>query len=355
MANGKRNFIKPCSLATLKKTKYEMARDERMKENNARLKAAGIDRILADLRGSSLANCTNENRRGTRNGVDDPDYMPPSIEDANDDESLDSLEHELQQIPSSGPTRSEVELQHDSTRVLERMTRSTPHLVVESQPSPPHNVEIQSEVAAVSNALAPNRCGRGISRGLELQRLVENKGKLLVPIPPEYRAPVGTYASKLASKIGVEVRAQVEDLSVKSWKGVDEGIKAPLLQSLKDQFDFEGDPIDVNKAITSRCGRRLSDYTHRLYEKFKKLKATKGEAYARSHPPPQIAMEQWTRLIEKKWTNKDWLLGLESFSLKKGTLDMLGVLKYHLTIDCSWLWEMEFKEGYIAKVGPEVV
>ncbi|XP_058212702.1 uncharacterized protein LOC131324654 isoform X6 [Rhododendron vialii] len=307
MANGKKNFIKPCSLATMKKTKYEMARDERMKENNARLKAAGIDRILADLRGTSLPNCTNEKRMGTRNGVDDPDYMPPSIEDANDDESLDSLEHELQQIPPSGPTRSEVELQHDSTRVLERMTRSTPHLVVESQPSPPCNVEIQSEAAAVSSAVAPNRRGRGISRGLELQRLVENKGKLLVSIPPEYRAPVGTYASKLASKIGVEVRAQVEDLSVKSWKAMDEGIKAPLLQSLKDQFDFEGDPIDVNKAITSRCGRRLSDYTHRLYEKFKKLKATKGEAYARSHPPPQIAMEQWTRLIEKKWTNKDWL------------------------------------------------
>ncbi|KAG5553311.1 hypothetical protein RHGRI_011245 [Rhododendron griersonianum] len=96
MANGKRNFIKPCSLATLKKTKYEMARDERMKENNARLKAAGIDCILADLRGSSLPNCTNEERRGTRNGVDDPDYMPPSIEDANDDESLDSLEREVQ-------------------------------------------------------------------------------------------------------------------------------------------------------------------------------------------------------------------------------------------------------------------
>ncbi|KAF7126967.1 hypothetical protein RHSIM_Rhsim11G0005600 [Rhododendron simsii] len=157
------------------------------------------------------------------------------------------------------------------------MTRSTPHLVVESQPSPLRNVQIQSEVAAVSSA-GPNRRGCGISRGLELQKLVENKGKLLVPIPPEYRAPVGTYASKLASKIGVE-----------------------------DQFDFEGDPIDVNKAIISRCGRRLSDYTHRLYEKFKKLKATKGEAYARSHPPPQIAMEQWTHLIEKKWTNKDWL------------------------------------------------
>ncbi|KAI8530404.1 hypothetical protein RHMOL_Rhmol11G0055800 [Rhododendron molle] len=255
MANGKRNFIKPCSLATLKKTKYEIARDERRKENNARLKAAGIDRILADLRGSSLPNCMNEKRRGTRNGVDDPDYMPPSIVDADDDESLDSLEHELQHIPPSGPTRSEVELQHDSTHVLERMTRSTPHLVVESQPSPPGNVEIQSEAAAVSSAVAPNRRGRGISRGVELQRLVENKGKLLVPIPPEYRAPVGTYASKLASKIGVEVRAQVEDLSVKSWKAVDEGIKAPLLQSLKLRSEKNIKNRSSNKT-KHRCGTK---------------------------------------------------------------------------------------------------
>ncbi|KAE9445575.1 hypothetical protein C3L33_22527, partial [Rhododendron williamsianum] len=204
-----------------------------MEENNARLKAAGVNSILVDLRGSSLPNCMNEKRRGTRNGVDDPDYMPPSIEDANDDESLDSLEHELQQMPSSGPTRSQVELQHDLTRVLERMTRSTPHLVVESQPSPPRNVEIQSEATTGSSTVAPNRRGRGISRGLDIQRLVDKSWKLLVPIPPEYRAPVGIYASKLASKIGVEVRAQVEDLSIKSWKAVDEGIKAPLLQSLK--------------------------------------------------------------------------------------------------------------------------
>ncbi|XP_058201776.1 uncharacterized protein LOC131316432 isoform X2 [Rhododendron vialii] len=178
-----------------------------MEENNARLKAAGINSILVDLRGLSSPNYTNEKRRSTRNGVDDPDYMPPSIEDADDDESLDSFERKLQQMPPSGLTRSQVELQHDSTRVLERMTRSTPHLVVESRPSPPRNVEIQSEAAAGSS-VASNRRGRGISRGLDIQRLVDKSGKLLVPIPPEYGAPVGIYASKLASKIGVEVRAQ---------------------------------------------------------------------------------------------------------------------------------------------------
>ncbi|KAH7856017.1 hypothetical protein Vadar_031638 [Vaccinium darrowii] len=88
----------------------------------------------------------------------------------------------------------------------------------------------------------------------------------------------------------------------------------PLVDELKelrfanDQFHFEGDPIDVHKAIATRCGRRLSDHTHKLYKKFKSLKESKGEGYARSHPPPKISMEQWTSLIEKKWTNKDWML-----------------------------------------------
>ncbi|KAF7147078.1 hypothetical protein RHSIM_Rhsim03G0114400 [Rhododendron simsii] len=141
-----------------------------MKEDNARLKATGMI---------------------------DPDYMPPSNhEDVNDDESLDSFESPIN-------ARSQVELQHDSTRVLKRMT------------------------------LTPNRCRRGISRELDIQRLVDKSGKLLVPIPQEYRTPVGIYASKLACKIGVEVRAQVQDRSVKSWKAMDEGIKAPLLQSRK--------------------------------------------------------------------------------------------------------------------------
>lgn len=91
-------------------------------------------------------------------------------------------------------------------------------------------------------------------------------------------------------------------LKVGSCGPVDEGIKALLFQRVKDQFNFEGDPINVHKAITTKCG-----HTNQLCTKFKKLMGTKGEWYARSHPPPKISMEQWNSLIEKKWTNKDWM------------------------------------------------
>ncbi|GMP52763.1 hypothetical protein CsSME_00018464 [Camellia sinensis var. sinensis] len=35
--------------------------------------------------------------------------------------------------------------------------------------------------------------------------MVQKDGKLKVPIPQEYRVPVGDHASQLVSKIGVEV------------------------------------------------------------------------------------------------------------------------------------------------------
>lgn len=53
-----------------------------------------------------------------------------------------------------------------------------------------------------------------------------------MPIPPEFRAPVGDYASKLASKIGVEVRTRVPDPSVRTWKYVDDSVKGAIVQRL---------------------------------------------------------------------------------------------------------------------------
>ncbi|KAH7854713.1 hypothetical protein Vadar_017020 [Vaccinium darrowii] len=193
----------------------------------------------------------------------------------------------------------------------------------------PPLVKLQSETDASSSAVAPQKraCGRGPTRGLEIQGLIDKYGKkLLVLIPQEHRAPVELYASKLASKISVEVREHLQDLSVKSWKAMDESIKAPLFQRLKAQFDLEGDSIDVHKAIATKCGRRLRDHTHRLYTNFKKPKNTKGEEYERSHPPPKISMEQRSSLIEKKWTNKKWMeLSIEALKKRPGYVKLLGL------------------------------
>ncbi|THG15391.1 hypothetical protein TEA_013497 [Camellia sinensis var. sinensis] len=159
----------------------------------------------------------------------------------------------------------------------------------------------------------PSRHPRGLTRGLKVQAMVQKDGKLKVPIPQEYRAPVGDHASQLVSKIGVEVRTDLPDFSIRRWKHVNKEVMAPMFQRLTicgccyDQFDMEGDPTNVSKAVATKCGRSLSGQTYRLRKKYLNLKSAKGEEYARSHPSPECDLKKWKNLIDKKWNDTNWL------------------------------------------------
>ncbi|CAL5388439.1 unnamed protein product [Camellia sinensis] len=150
-------------------------------------------------------------------------------------------------------------------------------------------------------------CVRGPTRGKKVQGLVDRDGKLNVPIPPEFHAPVGDYASKLASKIGVEVRTRLPDPSVRRWKYVDASIKEAMFQRLNAQFDLQGDPVDIAKAMNTKFGRRLSNHTYMLHKQFMELKEAKREEYARNHPLKNVDPTKWIDLIDKKWNTKEFL------------------------------------------------
>ncbi|XXG46907.1 hypothetical protein AAC387_Pa02g1636 [Persea americana] len=228
-------------------------------------------------------------------------YRKEEGEDGSHTESNDSFKHELLEVPSRARSQSHLEaLTHTPE---EGDSSSRPE--AGSHPSPPLNVEPQVEVTT-GNTIAGKHV-RGPSRGKEVQGIVDRYGKLNVPIPPEFRAPVGDYASKLASKIGVEVRTRLPDPSVRRWKYVDASVKGAIVQRLNNQFDLEGDPIDIEKAMNTKFGRRLSNHTYKLHKQFRELKDAKGEEYARNHPPKDVGPTKWIDLIDKKWNTTKFL------------------------------------------------
>ncbi|CAL5373246.1 unnamed protein product [Camellia sinensis] len=156
---------------------------------------------------------------------------------------------------------------------------------VGTQPLPPHNVQPEDEVIASSIVASHDRHGRGPTRSIQAHRIVEKDGKMLVPIPEQFRVPVGDNTSKLVSKISIEVRTQLPDLSVHRWKKVNVSDKEPMIQRLVDQFDLQGNRTDVAKASNTQFGRRLSGFTYKLHKQYKQLKDARGKDYARSHPP----------------------------------------------------------------------
>ncbi|KAF3948217.1 hypothetical protein CMV_025761 [Castanea mollissima] len=91
------------------------------------------------------------------------------------------------------------------------------------------------------------------------------------------------------------------------WKSVDVATRDVVLQNIADQFELHGDSNLVTKALNTKCGRLLSCNSNKLHQTYKKLVESHGADYARSHPPKNATLEQWTGLIDGKWTNKDWL------------------------------------------------
>ncbi|CAL5427492.1 unnamed protein product [Camellia sinensis] len=149
---------------------------------------------------------------------------------------------------------------------------------VGTQPLPPHNVQPAHEVTASSSVAPHDKRGRGPTRDIQDQRIVEKDGMMVVPVPEQFHAPVGDQASKLASKIGIE-----------------------------DQFDLQGNSSDVARTLNTQFGRRLSTFTYRLHKQYKQLKDARGEEYVRSHPPASVTLNQWTSLIDKKWNSTEFM------------------------------------------------
>ncbi|XP_058190914.1 uncharacterized protein LOC131308117 isoform X1 [Rhododendron vialii] len=151
---------------------------------------------------------------------------------------LVSLVVRMQVVPEMQPRTSHLQRaptrnQHDASPICERVTRSTPHPDVGAQPQQPLDVEQEIQAAPFVAPVVADRPIHGPTRGLMVQQIFDKEGKLLVPIPQCFRAPVGKHACKLATQIGVEVRTNLEDLTIRRWKVAHESVKAPMLQRIK--------------------------------------------------------------------------------------------------------------------------
>ena len=76
-------------------SKYEMARLDRMRQNQEIIDALGLKHISTFLKDSAQSNCAKRKRSRASVVVDD-DYVPPIGDDENDIKSSNSLIHKVQ-------------------------------------------------------------------------------------------------------------------------------------------------------------------------------------------------------------------------------------------------------------------
>ncbi|KAG5536866.1 hypothetical protein RHGRI_024338 [Rhododendron griersonianum] len=253
MSKGGKVLLQPSFLSTHFIPDYERKRNEKIKRNNKICESHGVKSIATPFVGSVQQHkrVTAENGKRTRVELEDDGYRLSRDEDdhGHDSESALEMPRGCQRAPQSHP-----EPQSCATMISERVTRSTPQPNMDTQALPPPIVQPQSE------ALANNNVG--------------------------YRT----------------FRTGAESTCILT-SACSHYLKYQLLQ---DKFDLQGDPIDVDKAVATQCGRRISNYTYKLKKKYDKLIKAKGAEYARSNPPGGVKPGQWTSLMDKKWNDKKW-------------------------------------------------
>ena len=76
-------------------SRYEMARLDRMKQNQEIIDALGLKHISTSLKDFAQSNCA-KGKKSRASVVVDDDYVPPIGDDDNDDESSNSVIHKVQ-------------------------------------------------------------------------------------------------------------------------------------------------------------------------------------------------------------------------------------------------------------------
>ncbi|GMP61475.1 hypothetical protein CsSME_00023928 [Camellia sinensis var. sinensis] len=288
MVKGKKQWLKLGDLRTKKLTEYEKQRNKRIKENCEVMNKLEVKNITNSLVSVVYPKCANAKEKGIRVEVDDDDeYKPSESEDDNDDESLGSFDRKDQETPPGlrlqshsrllNPTPEEgtdplcqdistqpllphnVQPEHKTrgrgpTRSIQAqriVDKDGKMLDIGTQPLLPHNMQPEHEVTT-SSSIASQTRGRGPTRGIQPQRIVNKDGKML-------------QASKLASKIGIEVRTQLPGLSVRRWKKVNNAKKEPIIQRLAFDDDEDGICVIVNLNInigTATCQYHVHSRQH---------------------------------------------------------------------------------------------
>ncbi|GFS35696.1 hypothetical protein Acr_00g0041600 [Actinidia rufa] len=242
---------------------------ENIRRNNEVCRSLGVKRITPSSIGLVQHKCLTAKAKRTKcsnSELDDVDYRHQDNEDDHDDsDSRDSFEQEIIKMPHGGRSaHSYPDPQCGDNVMSERVTRSTPRSNMDSQSLPTPITKPLSEELPNNNVASINRRTRGPTRGIEAQRVIDKKGTLPIVIAPQFHAPVGEHAARMASKIGMEVRTHLMDLGVHRWKAVDDTVKAPILQRLTDKFDLQGNPSHVGKIVARQCGRTLSSFSYLL-------------------------------------------------------------------------------------------
>ncbi|KAK9226128.1 hypothetical protein WN943_011175 [Citrus x changshan-huyou] len=137
--------------------------------------------------------------------------------------------------------------------------------------------------------LTTKRKGRGPSRGVGLDRLLQAGERIHISFTEEEWRPICNHASRFANEIGVAVRL-FSPIQYESWGAIPDEEKKVVFERFLTKFEFDMSMPHILNYVNSSMAERYLDHRYNCHKHFKKY-ATPSEA--RRHAYRNISQQDW--------------------------------------------------------------
>ncbi|KAL2492222.1 Uncharacterized protein Adt_27850 [Abeliophyllum distichum] len=141
------------------------------------------------------------------------------------------------------------------------------------------------------------RRGQGPTRGKRSEKVVSTCGhKLKVEFNDQNRRVIGPNASSFANEMGIVVRSMAL-LAVKRWKDIDHAQKMPMIDRLKEKYEFETTKM-IEQSLDKSMNKQWNEYRC-MHKDFKNVGSIEDIGGAKRSKPNSVAEQgDWDFLCD---------------------------------------------------------
>ncbi|KAK4412473.1 hypothetical protein Salat_2894400 [Sesamum alatum] len=148
------------------------------------------------------------------------------------------------------------------------------------------------EQVDTASSVKSNKKGRGITKGISVEKKRRKMEKLEVTIHPRRRRVVGENAKDFKTEACVVLK-QHAPLRYARWKDIPIDSKKKMWLAMKQKFNLQ-DSFEVQKIVFEQLNRQYRSYRHKLHVYYF---GKKDEEEILHKPPNGVSEEHWEKLI----------------------------------------------------------
>ncbi|KAJ8644557.1 hypothetical protein MRB53_006305 [Persea americana] len=199
-------------------------------------------------------------------------------------------------------------------------------------------IELESHIQGTSMssvASTSTRKGRGRSKNISLTRHIKDTDqKLRIEIPKGLSRPVGKYAKRLKTEVGIICRTYAPP-ACSTWPAVKQEQRQIFYDRILEKFDIDLHDSRLKKAVNSYLALTFKNYRNRLHSHYKRFG---NHEVASQKPYEGVSQEDW-EMCCNRFCSDDFQRDAPIGRIELWKKTHYSLEKDRSTLECQLLYE----------------